>query len=84
MVPAPKADCAHLFPTLHSMEPGGWPEIGHGGRITTTEIGKHYKSAIHISFSEDLNVKDLPGYHYSKAISPGKVDRTQMSLCCLR
>lgn len=40
------ASYEHLFSTLHSVRPRWHPEIGRGGRVYTTEMGKCYKSGL--------------------------------------
>lgn len=39
-----KADCAHLFPILHSVTLLWKLEIGHDGTVSTMETDKHDKS----------------------------------------
>lgn len=41
-----RVDCAHLFPTSHSMMSPWYLQIGHGERVYTTEISKCHKSEL--------------------------------------
>lgn len=57
-------------PTSHSVISCGWLEIGHGGRVYTTEIGKCYKAGLPSSFGKPA-VTHLPAHLWVH--SPGLV-----------